>query len=147
MNEQPESLSSDPGKLEVGDLVIGFNDQAPATFYPFGFHIAPEKQIPQGEKLMIHFEIYHLDPPDNQNGHFTVDYVLKTPKGFFDRLFGRRDQVSLTLNFETNKTSFRDNLEIDTSELVPGEYSLEFSVTEPSTGRYKTRKATVRIVE
>lgn len=146
---QPEPLSTDPEKLEVGDLVIGYNKGTYNDISPFGFYITPEGRIPKGESIMIHFEVYHFKKPANSQGRFKIEYLLEPKTGLVQRLLGDGDpnQVRLTLNFESSQPAYRDNLEISTSELEPGEYTLTFKVIEATTGRQKTRQSTIRIIE
>ncbi len=147
--KQPTPLSTDPSQLEVSDLIIGYDEESGTATNPFGFRIAPEGDIPQGQNIIVHFEVYHVQKSANAPARFKIDYLLEPQKNLLQRVLRTDDpnQVSLTLNFESGQSSYRDNLEISTSELDPGEYTLIFTVTEQATGQQKTRETTIIIGE
>lgn len=92
---------------------------------------------------MIHFEIYHLrtDSISQTPGPFEVQYKVRPKnRNFFQRLFKNSNKTSLTLNFETFESTYKTDLEIDTSSFDPGSYVLELKALERSTGREVSRQ-------
>jgi len=70
----PEPLSTDPDQLEMADLVLGWQMRADApegTLFPFV--VANNREIPEGEELAIHLEIYNLQQDESGFASFTLD--------------------------------------------------------------------------
>ena len=68
------------------------------------------------------------------------------------RIFGsRKPRTSLTLNFERHSESdrgpFPEAFTIDTSDLVPGDYSVVVSITDQASGEVVKRACGFKLVE
>lgn len=147
---QPEPLSTDKNVLELSDILLGISEENPEVKAtgPADFVVIHDKKIPENTDLMIHFQVYHLSPQASGTNKFRVEYqVTKENKGFFKRVFGTKNEVGLTLNFETLDTYYINNLGIDTTPFEPGNYELSLKILEPATNREISRKVTFTIVE
>lgn len=140
-------LSTDRSTLEMGDLMIGYKDSLLDVSSDYGFIVNRDRAIPEGEDLIVHIEIYHLNADSAGPVPFKIDYSVSTDKNFFQRLFSGDDDTRLTLNFETTSSTFRDNLEVDTSPFNPGVHTLTLKVTDLSTDQVVEKQVDFKIVE
>lgn len=146
--KQPKPLSTDKTQIEISDFIIGYRDEFSNESSPFGFKPVHDGKIPQGNESIVHFEIYHLNASANDPGQFDIDYQLREKKGLLTKIFGDEKQTeSLTLSYESMEPNYRDNLEIDTSELEPGDYTLSFVITELNTGQTKQKNIAITVVD
>lgn len=120
----PPPLATGPDRLEMGDLVLGFrNPQRPET-EPFGFLVPAEPAVENGEPLMVHVELYHLQGSPDGPAAFQIEYRVTENRNFVQRLLRQEEEVNLTFNFEAISGTFRENLEIETTPFRPGSYTL-----------------------
>lgn len=144
---QKEPLSEEKEILEMGDLMVGYKDVRGGKKYAFGFKVRPDGIIPEGKNLMVHFEIYHLKVDSPDPASFQVEYAVNVDRSFFGRLFGDKEKIRLSLNFESASPDYRDNLEIDTSPFEPGKYILTLTVKDPASTREVKREINFEIKE
>ena len=147
---QPEPLSTDPGKLEISDIIIGTNQNSlePGESGPTNFRVIHEKRIPHDGNLMIHFEVYHLNSQNPKPNRFRVEYRVRPEKrNILQRIFNSGDKTGLTLNFETFDSYYKSDLEVVTSSFKTGKYELELNVIESGTDREVTKKISFEIVD
>lgn len=146
-SELPEPLSTDPATLEMADLVLGWQmrENAPeGTLFPFV--VANHREIPEGEELAVHLEIYNLQRGVDGFTDFRIDYEVQ-PVRRMEWLRGREQEFSLTLDQRTTQTRFTENLEIRTRELPPGRYRLRLAATDKLSGQQMEREIEFRVVE
>lgn len=144
---QPEPLDSRSGQLQMGELILGYemrDSTAAETFLPF--EVAHEKEIPEGERLAVHFEVYNLSEGQGGLRDFTIDYEI-LPVNFLGWTRENRDDLSLTLYFEHDRSRFTENLEIEASNLDPGRYVLRLEATDRTSGGQISREVRFRVVE
>jgi len=127
---QPVPLSANSEKLEVSDLILGFELQEnpnPNAFLPFV--VANNRAIPANEDLVVRFEVYHLHQNQEGFASFELDYEIKpVSRSFLSR--SQQEDFSLTLHYETMDNRFNENLEIMTVDLEPGTYELQMIFTD-----------------
>ena len=151
--EQTEPLEGDPSELLMGDLIVGVNDSQtdpgsrPYGGNPFGFLPEPDATIDNGQNLIVHLEVYNLGGRANAPVPFQIEYTVTEKKGLLKRLFGKRDRIRLALNFEARSSTFRENLEIDTTPFGPGDYTLELLARRPGTEKQTVRSLDFTIRE
>ncbi len=148
--EVPEPLDSDPGKLELSDLVTGYRVTPELIRKGFPFPVIPGNEIPSGENMQIYLEIYHLMFGGDGRGHYTIEFKVARSgeKGLLARLRGRTDPeqiLSQTHTLESRDRTAKESVEFDILELKPGEYEFEVEVTDLVSGRKKTRTGIFRI--
>jgi len=145
----PAPLSTDSKRLEMSDLIMGYSKSSDNTSYFLPFVISHNNQIPQDENLVVHFEVYHLVSRNNGIAEFTLTYNIKSKRKGLSKIFRskRKNDVSLTLNFTSNSSTFKEDLEIKTSKLNPGEYSLSFQVKDFESSQTIERFFTFEITE
>ncbi|MDZ7772290.1 MAG: GWxTD domain-containing protein [Balneolaceae bacterium] len=144
---QPEPLDPDPSKLQMGDLILGYalKDSASAgSFLPFV--VANDKQIPEGQELALHVEVYHLQENAEGIRDFSLDYEIR-PVNFLGWTRERQDQLSLTLNFEQAEARFTEDLSIKAAGLEPGRYVLRMRATDHTGGQEAYREIEFEVVE
>ena len=147
VSELPEPLSTDPATLEMADLVLGWqmrHDTPEGTLFPFV--VANHRQIPEGEELAVHLQIYNLQQAGDGFTDFRIDYEVQ-PVRRMEWLRGREQEFSLTLDQRTTQTRFTENLEIRTRELPPGRYRLRLVTTDNTSGQRVEREIEFRVVE
>tara|TARA_R100000479_G_scaffold101117_1_gene50347 strand:- start:1475 stop:3511 length:2037 start_codon:yes stop_codon:yes gene_type:complete len=133
-SELPKPLNSDPEKLQMSDLILGYQMNTDATNVLFPFVVANDKQIPQGEELAVHFQIYHLQEGENGLSNFTIDYEI-TQDRRMQWLLGKDREVSLSFTQQVRGSRYVQNLSILTRELEPGTYTFSFKVTDENSGK------------
>lgn len=143
----PKPLSSDPDQLEMADLVLGWqmrHDAPDGTLFPFV--VANNREIPEGEELAVHLEIYNLQTSPNGFTDFSIDYEV-VPVRRMEWLRGIEQEFSLTLDQQTSQSRFTENLEIRTRELQPGRYKLVMTTTDNTSRQNVQREIEFRVVE
>jgi len=133
---QPDPLSTDTGELEMADLIFGYDDNLKSEKIPF--FVPREKILPPSKNMMVHFEVYHLSSDPSGIARFTVEYEVR-PKRGLNLLRSGDPEVRLLLNYETDKSYFAENLEIETRELSEGSYTLALTVNDIITGQQTER--------
>lgn len=144
---QPEPLENERSELQMSDLILGYGktDSASAeSFLPF--IVSNDREIPKGETLALHFEIYHLQRNDQGLTDFTVDYEI-LPLNFLGWAREGKDDLSLTLFFEQRRTRFEEDLEIEASGLEPGRYVLRLEARDQVSGNRAYREVKFRVTE
>ncbi|MDZ7772287.1 MAG: GWxTD domain-containing protein [Balneolaceae bacterium] len=144
---QPEPLDPDPSQLQMGDLIFGYalSDSASSdSFLPFV--VANDRQVPEGEELALHVEVYHLQAGEEGIRDFSLDYEIR-PVNFMGWTQERRDQLSLTLNFEQLESRFTENLSIKAAGLEPGRYVLRLQTTDRVSGQQVRREVEFEVTE
>ena len=125
--------------------MLGTNKIDDGTNFQFPFLISHNQTIPQGEDLVFYFEVYGLEPGLDQIARFDVNYSVRTDRKF--RLFRRnRTNSSLTLNFDTDKNRFKETIEVETSNLEPGQYRLVLEFRDQISKKKKSREVTFEVV-
>lgn len=144
---QPAPLSTDPGVLGMGDLILGYGlrEQAPADRL-FPFVVATDGQIPEGEALVVHLEVYHLQAGPDGMGRFQLDYQI-LPVNWLGWTQERQQELSLTLNVETAGWRYAEDLSIQTRRLGAGRHVLRMQATDPATGQQVEREVEFEVVE
>lgn len=146
-SELPEPLSADSENLQMADLILGWQmrDDAPDDAL-FPFVVANDREIPEGQALAIHLEIYHLQKGGHELTDFTIDYSVR-PVRRMEWLRNREQEFSLTLHQETVEERFVENLEIQTRDLQPGRYILQLKTSDNRSGQTVEREIGFRVVE
>lgn len=138
--QQGKSLSTDLSELVLSDVIMGYNLDTTddgTTLLPFD--AAHDKNIPEGESVAIHYELYHLKQDPSGVARFEIDIeIIKKQRGL-NRLGKNDPNFTLTLNQQSDQSYFRENLEIDTSTLKEGSYVLSMKVTDSITKQVLNR--------
>jgi GWxTD domain-containing protein len=144
-SELPKPLNSDPQKLQMSDLILGYQMNTEAQNVLFPFVVANDQKIPQGEELAVHFQIYHLQEGENGLANFTIDYEI-TQDRRMQWLLGRDREVSLSFTQQVRGSRYVQNLSILTRELEPGTYTFSFEVTDENSGKNIQKEIELEIV-
>jgi hypothetical protein len=121
--------------MVMSDLILGYqkSEKRDNQSY-FGFVAATDRRIPEGENLVIHFELYGLQTDSTGMSHFEVEYEITPKSGLTEWMRRKRDEFSLTLSFENFGDRFLESLEIDAEGLEPDEYELTWIVHDVQSG-------------
>ncbi len=146
--EQPEPLSVSPGEMTVGDLIIGYQrKEQPGGNSLFDFVAANDRRIPEGENLVVHFEVYHLQTGPGGLSRFEVGYEIRPRSGLFGWTRKKRDEFSITLNFEQTGDRFAESLEIEATDLEAGNYELTWIIRDMLSGKSLEQQVPFEVME
>jgi len=146
--EQPEPLSVRDGELIAGDLIIGYGkNEKPADHSLFKFIAANDGRIPEGENIVIHFEVYQLQSGPGGIARFEVEYEIRPRDGLFGWTGNKQDEFNITLDFETDNDRFTENLEIEAADLGVGKYELRWIIRDMQSGQKYEQKLHFEVVE
>jgi len=144
---QPVPLDNDLSKIQMGDVILGFGKIGETSKkYPFPFVVSPANEIPEKQNMVIHFEVYHLKFNADDKNHFILDYKV-LPINWLGRAKRRAEKVSLTLNFESNHSYYKEDLEVETKDFEPGKYELRLKATDFETGQEIKQNIRFKVVE
>lgn len=145
---QPDPLTVSPGEMTVGDIIIGYQrKEQPEDNSLFDFVAANDRRIPEGENLVVYFEVYHLQTGPNGLSRFEVDYEIRPRGGLFGWTRKKRDEFSITLNFEQSADRFAESLEIEATGLEAGKYELTWTIHDLQTGQTHEQHVPFEVVE
>lgn len=146
---QPEPLSVSPGEMTVGDLIIGYQrkEQQQEDNSLFDFVAANDRRIPEGENLVVHFEVYHLQTGPAGLSRFELNYEIRPTGGLFGWTRKKRDEFSITLNFEQPVDRFAESLEIEANGLETGKYELIWIIRDLQTKQIHEQQVPFEVVE
>ena len=145
-NPSPYSRSG----LDLSGIVLGSASADQQIHQRLGVDILPKPSLSfrQGEDIMVYFEVYNLKK-DRQGKRSYSDNVtvtlLEEKMNIIKRFFRRKKPPrSLTLTFDKKPEKASgpvpEYFNIDTSELVPGNYQLQIEICDNSKYIRKSRK-------
>ena len=128
--QQTLPLNVNEKEIELSDIVFGYDldEESDSVFIPFT--VSHTREIPRNEQLAFHYEVYHLKADRNGIRKIQVDLEIKERLGFIQRLTNDTSRYTLTLNQDTDESSFRENLELVTADLEEGDYTLRIKITD-----------------
>jgi len=130
--EQPQPLELTGGELMLSDLILGFqkSDETSENAL-FDFVVSNNRQIPNNENLVVHFEVYGLQTDNDDIARFELNYEIEPRnRGLLGWAKGKSDEFNITLSFEEIGSRFSESLEIEAAKLDPGEYNLNWVVRD-----------------
>jgi GWxTD domain-containing protein len=142
---QPEPLNTDPDNLEVADLIIGYG-KTDNNQEKFPFTVANNQIIPFGESIIIHFEVYNLQPRPIGFTWFELTYEI-LPIEEDGTISDDKEAFTLTLNFESEYKRVIENLEIETLSLGEGLYELHVRIEDKVNGQSKERHTRFEVID
>ena len=140
-------LVSHADSLEMGDLILGFEEENQQT-YPFNFVVANDEVVPVDKTLVLHFEVYNLKRKTDVTEFTEFDLTYRILP--VDEQGMTRDDQSefvLTLNFINEDRNVIEDLEIETADLQPGLYDLRVQVVDLVANQEKHRRLRFEVVE
>lgn len=142
---QPKPLGTDPDYLEVADLIIGYG-KTDNNQEKFPFTVANNQIIPFGESIIIHFEVYNLQPRPIGFTWFELTYEI-LPIEEDGAISDDKESFTLTLNFESEYKRVIENLEIETLALGEGLYELHIKIEDKVSGQTKERHTRFEVID
>ena len=146
--QQQEPLSKDTKTLELSDAILGYDmdtEDDGSTFIPFT--ASHSKKIAQGKNLVLHYELYHLTQDDNGIANFQAEFEIIEKRTGLNRLRRNGRDFTLTLNQQSDQSFFKENLEVDISQLETGAYILRMSVTDTASNEQLDKDIEFSITE
>ncbi len=140
---QPQ-LNTDPGELELSDLVLGIETSADMVLSGFQFPVIPTELFTKQDPIRMAIEIYHLVLNEKAEARYTIEYgVAQLDKK------GRRkkQQISMAYSFHTPGRTAQESLSVDISILKPGLYEFFVKVNDQVSRQEKTRKVKFVVVD
>ena len=132
----------------MSDLILGYQKMEQTNHQSFfDFVAANDRRIPEGENLVIHFELYELLTDSAGMSHFEVEYEITPKSGLLGWIKKKRDKFNITLEFDNFGNRFAESLEIDVTELEPDEYQLTWIVTDLESGRIQEEQIHFEVFE
>ncbi len=146
---QPEPLDSEPGRLLASDLIVGIQKhEEPPEGSLFPFVVSNNRTIPEGEELVVHFEVYRLGRDEGGTARFEVAYEIEPKRSGLRELLSRNgSDLSITLNFETDESRFAESIEIETQGLEVGDYRLYWTIRDLNSGEEIRRELEFEVSE
>ncbi len=144
---QPEPLILNENTLMVSDLVIGYQKSEPSQETYFDFVVSNQRQIPEGENLVVHFEAYRLESDEGGIARFEVDYEIRPQGGLLGWTKKDLDEFDITLGFETDSDRFAESLEIEAAGLLAGKYELAWTVCDLQNGQSHEQQIRFEVTE
>lgn len=143
--EQFDPLLPNTSKLQMGDLILGYQMQQDSSKVLFPFVVANDQKIPKDKNLAVHVEVYHLQQGPDGKTKFQLSYQI-LPVNFMGWTQEKKDEVSLTLNLETPQTRYVEDLEIRTDVLQPGKYVLRMKIIDQENGQETQQEIEFRVI-
>jgi GWxTD domain-containing protein len=142
---QPPPLKSHKDSLEVADLVLGYHDHEGRTTEPFSFAVANRQEVPFGETLLLHFEVYNLESRYDGFTNFELTYRI-LPVDEAGNILTDQTEFILTLNFINEEVMVVEDLEIETADLQPGLYELVVDIHDMESEQSKERRIRFEVI-
>lgn len=145
---QSEHLDLSGETPVLGDLILGYG-RMKSTDQPlrFPFVASHDRSIPEGENLVVHFEVYRLQTGPKGFASFEADYEIQPKQGLFGRLLKNRDKLSGTLTFEPRDSRFTESLEFEELNLEPGSYELRWMVRDLVSGESQNQTIEFEVID
>lgn len=144
---QSEPLNTKKNKLEMSDIVFGYDleENSDSVFLPFT--VSHTREIPRNKQMAFHYEVYHLKKDRNNIRKLQLELEIKEKRSFIERLTGNPARYTLTLNQDTDQSIFRENLELVTADLEIGSYVLSLKITDTNSKKTIEKDIEFEIVE
>ncbi len=142
---QPGPLTSHPDSLEIADLVLGYDHPTQNT-EPFTFKITNDQLIPFGETLLLHFEVYNLKKQADGFARFELTYRI-LPVDEEGNIRTNQSEFILTLNYTNEQSVAKEDLQIETAELIPGLFELVVVIRDMESDQARERRIRFEVVE
>ena len=139
--QQSEPLQKEESMLQMSDMIIGFDlDETDdgSTFIPF--ITSHTKEIPSGENLAFHYELYHLQQNATGIAEFEIEFEILEKRTGLNRLRRNNPDFTLILNQQSDQSFFKENLEIETSDFEQGNYTLIMNILDQNSKQRIERK-------
>jgi len=129
-----EPLSTDPGALEVSDVVTGL--PIPDEFDPNDLHfpLVPSRTIWRRDPLRVYLEAYHLRESEEGLHRFRADFRMARWDGEQEIVDESNPPVTLSVDLESAEAWAHRVFDIDVAGLALGTYRLRVTITDLVSG-------------
>ncbi len=153
-----ESYPTGPLKLSDIQLAWKISEEAqPDRFSKKGLRVVPmpTRLYRKGQPVYVYYEIYNLRRDTFGMTNYTVEYTVRSgePPGAISRIFrafkgtDRDEQVSVAQEQLGTQETQPSYLELDLSEVVPGEVMLSVMVQDLNSGESGSKEAKFEVME
>jgi GWxTD domain-containing protein len=142
-----EPLSSDPEYLEVSDIVTGLpipDEFDPADLY---FPLVPSRTIWRRDPLRVYLEAYHLREDTDGLYRYRADFRMVQIEGDTEVVDEKNPPVTLSVELESADPRNQRFFDINVRDLSLGNYRLEVTVTDLSSGESKSRVVQLKLLQ
>jgi tetratricopeptide (TPR) repeat protein len=140
-------------RLALSDVVLAFTI-APETkeskFVKNGLQIVPNptRVFSLAKPVAVYFEIYHLQPDQNGETRFSVEYTLSQMSA--PKLLGiiggdKKTSITVRADRQVNAAFAPEFIALDVSNLEAGDYALTINVRDEATGATATKGNQLRL--
>jgi len=137
-------LNTDPGELELSDLVLGIDVPPDIELTDFPFSVIPTREFTLHDPVKMAIGIYHLVLNDEAEAQYTIEYgVARLDK----KGRRRKQQISMAYSFNSQDRSARESLSVDISKLKAGPYEFFVKVKDQVSRQEKAREVLFVVVE
>ncbi len=148
------------GPLKLSDVQLAWKvteEGPPDRFSKNGLKVLPmpTRLYKRGQPVFLYYEIYNLRRDEFGMTNYTVEYMIRSgkPPGVISRLFrafqgGEKDErVAVAQEQLGTQETQPSYIELDLSEVVPGEVVLTVTVEDLNSGETVSREAKFEIME
>ncbi len=147
-----------PGPLKLSDIQLAWKvseEGQPDRFSKNGLRVVPmpTRLYRKGQPVYIYYEIYNLKRDAFGMTNYTVEYTVRSgePPGAISRILrvfkGTNEQVSVAQEQLGTQETQPSYLELDLSEVVPGEVALSVRVEDLNSGETGLKEAKFEVRE
>jgi len=137
-------LNTDPGTLELSDLVLGIDAPSGVECEDFPFSIIPTHEFTNQDPVKMAIEIYHLVLNEYGEAQYTIEYGVA---GVDKKGKRKKEQISMAYSFHALGRSSRETLSVDISKLKPGSYEFFVEVKDTVSRQEKIRIASFSVIK
>ncbi|MDZ7372676.1 MAG: tetratricopeptide repeat protein [candidate division KSB1 bacterium] len=146
-----------PGLLQISDLTLAVDvgpdlPLAPGRFRRQGLVVAPNptRTFSARQPIHVYYEVYNLSRDEQGVGRCRVTYTLdpreKKRTGFLGLFGPRRGAVSVTTEFESDKSDIPLYAALDVSPFGAGALQLRVDVVDLRTGRSASKSIPLQLI-
>jgi hypothetical protein len=142
-----EPLARDPDHLEISDIVTGL--PIPDQFDPrdLYFPLVPSRTIWRRDPLRIYLEAYHLRPDASGLYRYRADFRMARFDGDTEVLDTRNPPVTLGIELESADPRNQRVFDLNVRDLFVGNYRLEVTITDLTSGESKSRVVPLKLLQ
>lgn len=138
-------LSTDRGKLEISDLVVGVEPPETMDATKLPLPIVPSSRIWKVDNMQVYFEVYNLSTKDGAGSYSLACRVFKVERDG-DKV-KRQEMVASSFTFTTDGPRSQETFGLSVANLDRGEYELEVEIRDDQSGKKQTRVSPFTVQE
>lgn len=137
-------LSTDPEVFEMSDLVTGTMPSESLDLSSLPFPLLPTRRLWRRDPLRLYLELYHLET-ERGVGQIRADFRV-LPLDDDGEIDVSRDPVTLSVDLESNGSTYREAFDMTLRDQEEGRYRVEVEVTDLLAGETLRRTAEIELL-